>query len=318
MSSSPFIERLREHAAREHVVPYRLRDEDVSLQPAGFLAGVQRGQLAFWQSPIARASINRRITGDPQVAPETHLARQHGPSVPAPLAVSLRASNAKLEVDLLEAGQCERVIGLHEDRERVDYANSKVPEPLRGQIRFEQGDFAKWEAREPVGAVVARSVLHRYADLDGALDRVHSILAPGGLVFVDEYVGPARSQWSDTQLDIINRLLARLPDELLVELTATDGRLKRSVGRPDAERWAEANPTEMVSSGRIVPGLDERFERVEVSLYGGAIFHQLFSRIMGNFASRPELVDLLMEVDALLTDGGMVASDYVWGVWRRG
>jgi len=73
----------------------------------------------------------------------------------------------------------------------------------------------------------------------------------------------------------------------------------------------------MVASDRIVPGLDERLQRVEVSLYGGAIFHQLFSRIMGNFASRPELVEVLMELDALLTDEGVVPSDYVWGVWRR-
>jgi SAM-dependent methyltransferase len=310
-ATSPFIERLRGHAARE-----RSQAPGGTPEQTEVASGVQRSQLAFWQNPIARASINRRVTGDPQVAPETYFARRHGPSVAAPLAVSLRASNAKLEIALLESGPCEQVIGLHEEQERINYANGKVPEPLRGKIRFEQGDFSEWEAPEPVGAVVARSVLHRCSDLDGVLDRIASVLAPGGLVIVDEYVGPSRSQWTDGQLGIINRLLARLPDELLVELTSDDGRLKRSVGRPDAERWAAANPHEMVCSEQIVPGLDKRFERVEVGLYGGAIIHQLFSRIMGNFASRPELVDVLMELDALLTDGGVVVSDYVWGVWR--
>ena len=47
------------------------------------------------------------------------------------------------------------------------------------------------------------------------------------------------------------------------------------------------------------------------------MFHQLFNRIMGNFADRPDLVGVLMEVDALLTDTGVLASDYLWGVWRR-
>jgi len=323
MSTSPFVERLREHAARERpqspVGPAITTGESA---PAGSIEdrsapGAQRGQLAFWQSPVARASINRRITGDPQTAPETHFARRHGPHVPAPLALALRASNAKLEVTLLECGPTERVIGLHDDQERVDYANSKVPEPLREQVRFQRGDLSEWEPPEPVGAVVVRSVLHRDPDVERTLDRIAAVLAPGGLVFVDEYVGPARSQWSDVQLAIVNRLLARLPEELLVELTSADGRRKRSVGRPDPERWASANPGEMVASDRIVPGLDERLQRVEVSLYGGAIFHQLFSRIMGNFASRPELVEVLMELDALLTDEGVVPSDYVWGVWRR-
>jgi SAM-dependent methyltransferase len=310
--SGPFAERLRGHAARA-----RAQAAGAAAEPGASAGGVQRGQLAFWQSPIARAAINRRVTGDPQLAPETHFARRHGPSVTAPLALSLRASDARLEIALVESGPCERVIGLHEDRALVDYANGRVPEPLRGQISFQQEEFSQWEVPEPIGAVLARSVLHRHDDLDAVLDRIASMLAPGGLVIVDEYVGPSLSQWTDAQLEIINGLLARLPDELLVDLSSDDGRLKRNVGRPDPERWKAANPHEMASSQRIVPGLDERFERVEVSLYGGAIIHQLFSRIMGNFASRPELVEVLMELDALLTDGGIVASDYVWGVWRR-
>jgi hypothetical protein len=312
-TSGAFVERLRRHAGLAQGAG---GTEASPAVPAPTL--VQRNQLAFWNSPVARACINRRITGDPQLAPETYFPRRHGPSLPAPTALSLRASNTKLEVALLESGPCERVIGLHEDQERVDYANSKVPEPMRAQISFQVGDISSWTPPEPLGAVMTRSALHRLADLDGVLDRIASMLVPKGLIFVDDYVGPARSQWSDEQIEIINRLLDRLPDELLVDLTNSQGELKRLVGRPSLEGWVAANPHEMVCSDEIIPGLDARFERVEVSLYGGAVFHQLFSRIMGNFAPRPELVEVLMETDALLTDKGAVSSDYVWGVWRRG
>jgi SAM-dependent methyltransferase len=307
-----FVERLRHHAGLLGR-PGATETSHGERTPSP----VQRNQLAFWNSPVARAWINRRITGDPQLAPETYFPRRHGPTMPAPMALSLRASNAKLEVALLESGPCERLIGLHEDQERVDYANSKVPEPMREQISFQLGDISTWTPTEPLGAVMTRSALHRLADLDEVLDRIESVLTPNGLIFVDEYVGPARSQWSEGQLEIINRLLSRLPDELLVDLTDPEGKHKHGVGRPALEGWVAANPQEMVRSDEIIPGLDARFERVEVSLYGGAIFHQLFSRIMGNFASRPELVEILMEVDALLTDKGVVSSDYVWGVWRR-
>jgi hypothetical protein len=310
MSASPLLERLREHSNREQAA-VGARNSAQSRTEA------QLGELAFWHSPVARASINRRITGDPETAPETYFARRHGPLVPAPLALSLRASDAKLEIALVESGPCERLIGLHEDLVPVEFANGRVPEPLREQISFRQGDMAWWDAPEPLGAVIARSVLHRRADLDSVLDRVESMLASGGLLFVDEYVGPARAQWSDIQLEAINRLLARLPDELLVELTSEERQLKRSVGRPDADAVAAASPHEMACSDRILACLDERFERIEVNLYGGAVFHQLFSRIMGNFSSRPELVAVLMELDALLTDAQVVSSDYVWGVWRR-
>ena len=302
MSASPFAERLREHAGRTAV-------------PAA--SGVVPGQLAFWQSPIVRAIINRRISGDPEVGPETYFARRHGPAIVAPHALSLRAGDAKLELALVEAGACERLTGLDDDQSRLDFACGRVPEPLRERVRFQLGSFEQWQPPEPLGAVVCRSFLHRRDDLEALLDRFAALLEPGGLLFVEDFIGPARFQWTDAQLEAINRLLARLPTELLADLSANDGTLKRSVARPDLAARIAANPHEAVRSDEIVPLLDERFERVEVCPYGGAVFHQLFSRIMGNFAPRPELVGVLMEVDALLSDNGVLDSDYVWGVWRR-
>jgi SAM-dependent methyltransferase len=315
MNANPFIERLRDHAATVRALPTvtpAATDRETAPAPT-----VQVQQLAFWQSPVARAAINRRITGDPELGPETYFARRHGPSIVAPHAVSLRASDAKLEIALVEAGSCQRVIGLDDEQSRLDFATGRVPEPLRDRIEFQLGTLDGWEPTEPLGAVVCRSFLHRRQDLEAVLDRLAAILAPGGLLFVEDFVGPARFQWTDAQLDVINRLLARLPEDLLVDLTVNDGRRKRSVERPDPAAWIAANSHEAVRSDEILPGLDARFERVDVCPYGGAVFHQLFSRIMGNFAARPELVGVLMEIDALLTDAGALDSDYVWGVWRR-
>jgi SAM-dependent methyltransferase len=352
VSANPFVERLRDHAsrvgvsvagaatptlaadAREHgrdaardaAVRVAAEDRDATSPAAGPLTqssarppalAVVPSQLAFWQSPIARAAINRRITGDPELGPETHFARRYGPAIVAPHALSLRASDAKLELALVEAGACEQLVGLDEDQGRLDFATGRVPEPLRERVRFQLGELEGFNPPGPLGAVVCRSFLHRRADLRETIDRLAALLAPGGLIFVEDFVGPARFQWTDAQLDAINRLLAQLPDELVRDLAATDGRLKRSVGRPEIEAWTVANPNEAVRSDEILPLLDASFERVEVCPYGGAVFHQLFSRIMGNFAGHPELVGVLMEVDALLTDCGALPADYIWGVWRR-
>ncbi len=335
MSVSPFVERLREHAASVGALqrspaptPEGVEGQQgVERSPAAAAApqaaaaqaapDVAPNQLAFWQSPVARAFINRRITGDPELGPETYYARRHGPAIVAPHALSLRASDAKLELALVEAGSCERLTGLDDEQSRVDFAAGRVPEPLRQRVRFELGALEQWQPPEPLGAVVSRSFLHRRDDLETVLDRLAALLEPGGLLFVEDFVGPSRFQWTDAQLQAINRLLAQLPQELLTDLSATDGRRKRSVERPDLVERIAATPHEAVRSEEILPLLDERFERVEVCPYGGAVFHQLFSRIMGNFAGRPDLVGVLMEVDALLTDTGALPSDYVWGVWRR-
>jgi SAM-dependent methyltransferase len=321
VNANPFVQRLRDHAASVGALPKTaILDPEQAAAPERVPAAaprVQAGQLAFWQSPVARAAINRRITGDPELGPETHFARRHGPSIVAPHAVSLRASDAKFEIALVEAGPCERVTGLDEQQSRVDFASGRVPEPLRGKIAFELGTLERFQPSEPLGAAVCRSFLHRREDLEAVLDRLAAMLAPGGLLFVEDFVGPAHFQWTDAQLDAINRLLAQLPQELLTDLSAKDGRRKRSVERPNQADWIASNPSEAVRSDEILPALDARFERVEVCLYGGAIFHQLFSRIMGNFVDRPELVGVLMEVDALMTDAGALSADYMWGVWRR-
>jgi SAM-dependent methyltransferase len=313
--TDPFLARLEVHA---HAIRERGPvDEPALTAPQPAPIAIRGDQIAFWQSPVARAAINRRITGDPNLTPESYFAAVHGPAVPAARALSLRAGDARLEVALVEVGPCERIIGLDMDESRVERANESVPQALRAQVGFRRGTLAEWEPPELSGAVLARNVLHRQLDLEGVLDRMRSNLVPGGLVFVDDFVGPARFQWTDAQLGAINRLLGCLPDELLTDLTAEDGRRKRTVNRPSPEEFAASNPHDAVRSDEILGCLDERFERVEVHLYGGAIYHQLFTRIMGNFAGRPELVRMVMEVDAMLTDSGVLPSDYVWGVWRR-
>jgi SAM-dependent methyltransferase len=324
MSRSPLLDTLRAHAAAIGAEP-----PPVAARSSGERqpAAAPVPQLGFWQSPVARAAINRRITGDPELAAEAYFARRHGPSIVAPHALSLRASDAKLEIALVEAGSCERLTGLDEEQARIDFAAGRVPEPLRERITFRLGTLQRWEPPEPLGAAVLRSFLHRRADLEQVLDRLAAMLVPGGLLFVEDFVGPAGFQWTDAQLDAINRLLARLPRELLRDLSAGDGAVKLRVERPHRAATTAAGATTAARAARsgpaprsdeIVPLLDARFERVELCPYGGAVFHQLFGRIMGNFNDRPDLVGVLMEVDALLTDAGAVSSDYMWGVWRRG
>jgi SAM-dependent methyltransferase len=322
LTADPYLERLEAHAREAGGrSPETLEaaigqpGEATPVAPAAPRRG--EDQLAFWQSSIARAAINKRVTGDAGLSPEAYFAVRHGPAIPAPHALSLRAGDARLEVALVEGGPCAAVIGLDLDERRVESANANVPEIFRERIGFQLGNPAAWTPPEPVGAVLARSVLHRQAELESLLDHVEAILVPGGLVFVDEFVGPSRFQWTDAQLEAINRLLGCLPDELLLELGADHGRLKRSVHRPHPDGYALANPHDAVRSDEVLACLDARFERVEVNLYGGALYHQLFTRIMGNFVDRPELVRLVMEVDGILTDAGALSSDYVWGVWRR-
>jgi SAM-dependent methyltransferase len=333
MAEDPFLARLQAHANALKVHPPEPAAEEPAAEepsadePSAASAPsavpsptsdqtVARSMLAFWQHPVARSYIRRRITG-PAVEDPIDLVAEAAAGIPTGLAISLRMTDPSFEATLLERGICREVVALDDDAGRLEAAQNRIPAEARDRVRCMQGDLDSFDPCEPATIAVARSVLHRQREPEALLKTIRSRMAPGGLLHVDEFVGPALHQWTDQQIAIVNRLLQALPRELREDLTASDGRRKDNIGRPDPEAFAAAHPGEAIGSDRIVAALDRHFERVVFRPYGGALFHQLFARIMGNFASRGDVVRLVMEFDGILTDYGVLDSDYLWAVYRR-
>ena len=140
---------------------------------------------------------------------------------------------------------------LDSSAERLDYARARIPDELRQKVQFERGDPFEYAPAQPLALIVANSVLHRFADPAALVSRMADWLAPGGMVYVDEFVGPDRFQWTDAQLEIVNQLLACLPEELRLDLAGEPGVVKTEIGRPDLERFSRDHPSEAVASSRI-------------------------------------------------------------------
>lgn len=314
MSDDPFLARLKARSAQAPA-PAKAPEEPRRRVRRAPAASSDRRAVAFWQSEIAQAHIRRRITGDEETPPTRFFAGLLDESLRGGTAVVLRGGDPGLAVELLREGACARATIVDDSRDRLDYTRARVPEDLRAQVELARADPLAFEPEQPPTVVAGVSALHRLPDPDAAIRRIAQWLAPGGLVYVDEFVGPDRFQWSERQVEIVNRLLACLPEELRRDL-ANRGEVKVEIGRPDPERFARDHPEEAVAPGRIRTALDQHLEPVVVRPYGGAVFHQLFARIMGNFARRPELVRLVLEFDAILTDLGAIDSDYLWAVYR--
>ena len=81
------------------------------------------------------------------------------------------------------AGEGELALALAEARHAVTAIDPRAPEgPIFRRMRLE--DFAE---PGPFDAVVASLSLHHVHDLDAALDRVGSLLRPGGVLCLDEF-----------------------------------------------------------------------------------------------------------------------------------
>ena len=270
---------------------------------------------SWWQSPVVVGEVRRRITGNPETRVEQYFRDRYCPRTLG-RGLSLGAGDGAFERSMLELGVCEEILGVDISEARVERANAAVPRALAGRLSFECHNLESWRPGGEFELVIARDALHHLARLEDLCAALEQHLRPGSLLYVDEYVGPARFQWSDKQLEIISRLLARLSPALVADLVDPDLGPRRHARRPSVEGMIADDPSESVRSNEIPAILAAHFDVVERRPYGGAVFHQLFNRIMGNFAGHEDLVRTLMEVDFLLCDEGVLEENYEWGIYR--
>ncbi len=270
---------------------------------------------SFWESPVVMAALNQRITGDASVTPEQHLLDRHLAGGAARV-LSLGCGAAKYEQRLLRIGAAEHVVGVDIAADRLALAREALPAELDGRIELIAADLETWRPEGKFDLIMAHDVLHHLQHLEDWLQTFREVLNPGGLVYVHEFVGPTRFQWTDEQIAAVNALLDTLEPHLRADVVLGDGTPRGPLARPDPEALIRADPSEAIRSGEIPALLAAHLEVVEAHAYGGAVFHQFFNRIMGNFEGHDDLVRTVMEIDFVLTDRGVLASDYLWGVYR--
>jgi 2-polyprenyl-3-methyl-5-hydroxy-6-metoxy-1,4-benzoquinol methylase len=197
----------------------------------------------------------------------------------------------------------------------VDFAESAIArarEAARGidKIRYDVVDLNR-DALEPASydVIVAHQVLHHVENLEHAYDQLERTLRANGTLIVNEYVGPARFQYSDDVQRVMNQLLACL------------GYPPRT--RPTPEEMLANDPTEAVRSDELVAMTEQRFDIRERKNLGGTILQHLLYGIVQDYRfdvpRERSIVDMLCTIEAMLVDMGKVPCDFVvLGARKRG
>lgn len=234
--------------------------------------------------------------------------------------VSLGCGSGGQEIWAIEKGLFTTVDGFDSSADAVAVGRANAEKANVGRARFHVADPETLEL-EPgryAGALTAMT-LFRIADLDRLLAQVAASLAPGGWFLVNEYVGPAQFQHTDHQLQIIDELLALLPDRLRFDYVQSF--VKQVYHRRPRAFWDEVAPREAISSEKIAPLLERHFELVDRRDYGGTILNPLLENIVGNFAGGGEedltILRLLAYVERLLLREGCLPSDFAVFVARK-
>jgi SAM-dependent methyltransferase len=191
-------------------------------------------------------------------------AGRHVPA-PLPLGLSVGCGTGLLERDALSKGVCEQIEG-------VDFSPEAIAEARRGaeeaglarrlDYRVEEINAIRLPRRR-YDIVFFHGSLHHIRDVEHVLTQVQAALKPGGLLYLDEYMGPSRSEWRDALWSFARSAFDALPDELK--------------NRPElAIPLPMDDPSESVRSSAILPATKRLFDILEDRPYGGNILWFVF------------------------------------------
>jgi SAM-dependent methyltransferase len=281
--------------------------------------------LTWFDSPTIARHINLQTTGRPDrdwldLVADHYLAKD-----PAPLGLNVGCGHGELERHFLERDLVTRMHGFDISESAVEHARQNgVDAGLADRVDYFVADANQLDGSaidKDYDFVVASMALHHFSDLESCLDALRDRMRPGGLFVANEFIGATRFQFSDAQLDAVNRFLGCIPSDLRRDLRNPSERKDR-VYRPSVSFMEQNFGFEAICSDRIVPAIEERFEVLEFRGYGGTVLHLLFEAIMGNFdesrvREHAVIVRLAVEFERSLIECGALDHDHALIVARK-
>ena len=211
-------------------------------------------------------------------------------------ALSVGCGTGALERDLVRRDLCAHVDAFDGSLASLAIARSEARrEGISDRVRYFAADFNR-QALPPAtyDLVLFHQSLHHVARLERVLRDVAQALAPDGLLYLDEYVGPSRNAWSRRKLKSAEEAYRSLP---------------RSVRVHDVIPFPiqADDPSEAVRSGQILPLLRIGFRVLARRGYGGNILSVVFPIVRWSEAEAGVIEELISAEERLLEGG---ASSY--------
>lgn len=281
-------------------------------------------RLSWFDSPMISRYINKSISGRADRDWLDYVKATYFRQ-PARLALNVGCGHGELDRLILKRELAQYIHAFDISTKAVEHARHEAEKKrLADRLHYFIADanyLEKANLADQYDLILASMSLHHFARLEKCLDTLRRHLRPGGYFIANEFVGPEHFQWSDTQLDVVNRLLACFPMELKRNLYTPD-QIKHSVERPSRHHMLAHQPFEAVSSHQIIPLTRKYFKILEQKNYGGTILHLLFDGIMGNFREEYNrehavMVRLAIESEKLLLDFGLLPHDHALLICTR-
>jgi SAM-dependent methyltransferase len=156
-------------------------------------------------------------------------------------------------------------------------------------------------------AVFNFAILHHATEIDSALKKISECLKPEGLMFNEEYVGPAKNQYSDEHLELMIQINSDLPEQFR----------SQNHLRPPLENF-RIEPTEAIHSDLVRPIFEKYFDIVYERNFNGGIAYQILWNNIEKFDNddleAKKWLEYLLENDRKFSSEGKVPNLFWYGV----
>lgn len=161
--------------------------------------------------------------------------------------------------------------------------------------------------------IMASGALHHIENLEHLFEQIALRLAPGGLFFAKDYMGPNHMQWRPRQLELMNAIVGALPEGMNRVAHKNDAVIRKITPIP-LEIFARVDPSEGVRSEDIFAVM-ERYLDVElvVPLGQTIVYETLRGRIQNFDDDDPKdraILGLMCLLEKELIEAGTLDSDF--------
>jgi len=280
----------------------------------------QNPQVNVWDIPALHQRWNRMVSGDAEINHVEYICRHFLAGKKCLNAFSPGCGCGGNEMRWAETGHFARIDACDLSPQRIAKAHAGAEQKnLTGILNFSVDDMQAITGAGPYDLVIAEGALHHFYPMRAALEKIKSLLKPGGMLIVNEFVGPSRFQWTPRQLQAANAMLALIPETY--KRRWPDGKIKRKIAAPGRLRMKLADPSEAAESSLILPLLREMFTTLEIKNKGGTITSLVFFEIAHHYLqaddTAAEILRLCFAAEDLLMQSNEISSDYILGVFQK-
>ena len=244
------------------------------------------GGMKTWMAEeVCRGYINKKVTGDIHEWPIEWFGRVYA-EVPFEKGLSIGCGEGALERDVRRKQICRNVEGIDISATALEVARSTAEAEGLSGIRYSRGDFNRFQLPPShYDIVFVHQAMHHVAELEHCMYQIASTLKQGGLLYLDEYIGPSRTEWRQELLLDVNRVYRKLPAAL-------------RLGTEIPEPVENDDPSEAIRSSEIIPVMEEYFQTVDRRDYGGNLLALITPYIRWDSLDPSQRFEMLLELVA--------------------